>query len=75
MALSKVGIGSLKLYYLGDRGVPDMCVWRSKYNFVESVISMVPGDRAQVTRLAQEVPLPSEPSHWPKSLTSVVVAE
>lgn len=30
MALSKVGIGSLKLYYLGDRGVPDMCVCRGQ---------------------------------------------
>lgn len=53
--MSKVGIGSLKLYYLGDRGVPDVCVWRSKDNFVESALSMVPGDGAQVTvSLAQE---------------------
>lgn len=55
--------------------MPDMCMWRSKDNFVKSVLSVGPGDRAQVTRLAQDVPLPSEPSHMPKSLTSVVVAE
>lgn len=52
------------------------CVQRSEDNFVELVlsshISMGSGDQTQVSKLAQQVPLPTEPPYTPQEEYNVI---